>query len=113
MTLLRLAQQMSSRKALSYIGASNNTLYYTSYKKRPAPINQEVAAHAKRFSQERPAYGICRLAVVTSWELKRPVNHKQVQRICQKTGIIMPATTKKEAVKRGSRKVKASRPHEI
>ena len=48
-----------------------------------------------------------------SRKIKRRVNRKQIQRICRKTGLIAPITTKKEAVKHGSRKVVASRPYEV
>ena len=114
MILLSLAEKMSSRKALSYVGASYNMLYYRGVsKKRRTPPDSGVARLVKKVSTERPAYGTRRLAAAVSRKLQRPVNRKQVQRIGRKTGLIEPATTKKEAVRRGSRKVVTSRPYEI
>lgn len=89
-------------------------LYYQSVpKKKQTSLDDTIAKLVKRLSTKRPAYGTRRLAAMVSRELQRPVNRKQIQRICRKMGLIVPATTKKEAVKRGSRKVKASRPYEI
>ncbi len=67
----------------------------------------------KKISVERPAYGTRKLAAAVSRKTGTRVNRKQVQRICRKTGLIAPFMTKKEAVKHGSRRVKASRPYEI
>ena len=114
MMLRRLADRMSSRKALSYIGASKNMLYYKgSGKKRSAPLDSTVAKHVRRIGAERTACGTRRLATAASREIGRPVNRKQVQRICRKTGMIAPVTAKKEEVKHGSRKVKTTRPYEV
>ena len=39
MMLLKLAEQMSARKALSYIGASKNMLYYKNVPQKETNIN--------------------------------------------------------------------------
>ena len=113
MMLLSLAERMSTRKALSYVGASKNMLFYngTSKKRRPSP-DGGVADAVKKIAAGRPAYGTRRLAAAASREVGRPVNRKQVQRICRESGLIAPVTTKKEAVRHGSRKVLATRPYE-
>ena len=114
MILLSLAEKMSTRKALSYVGASKNMLFYsTASGKKRAPLDGRVAGAVKKIAAERPAYGTRRLAAAASREIKRPVNRKQVQRVCRETGLIAPVTTKKEAVKHGSRKVRAARPYEV
>ena len=114
MILRSLAERMSSRKALSYIGASYNMLYYRGVsKKRQVPVDQRIARLVKKISTERPAYGTRRLAAAVSRKTGVRVNRKQVQRICRRTGLIAPFTTKKEAVRHGSRRVEASRPYEI
>lgn len=114
MMLLSLAEKMSTRKALSYVGASKNMLFYnTASKKRRTPLDRRVAGAVRKIAAERPAYGTRRLAAAASRKIKRPVNRKQVQRICRETGLIAPITTKKEAVKHGSRKVLVTRPCEV
>ena len=105
---------MSSRKALSYVGASKNMLYYENVpKKKQTALDGRVARMVKEIGTERPAYGTRRLAAAVSRKIKKPVNRKQVQRICRRTGLVAPVTTKKEAVKHGSRKVETSRPCEV
>ena len=114
MILCRLAQRMPSRRALSYMGASNNMLYYKeSGRKGAIPLDGAVAGQVRKIGTERPSYGTRRLAAAVSRAIGRPVNRKQVQRICRKTGMIRPYTTKKEAVLHGSRKVSATRPYEV
>ena len=81
-------------------------------KKKQTSIDTKVARLVKK-SVESPAYGTRRLAASVSRKLERPINRKKVQRICRKTGLIAPITTKKEAVKHGSRKVKTTRPYEV
>ena len=81
-------------------------------RKRRVPLDRRVAARVKKIAAGRPAYGTRRLAAAASREIKRPVSRKQVQRICRESGLIAPVTTKKEAVKHGSRKVVATRPYE-
>lgn len=114
MILRRLAGRMSSRKALTYVGASRNMLYYReSGKKSSARKDDAILDLVKRIGAERPAYGTRRLAAAVSREIKKPVNRKHVQRICRKTGMIRPYTTKKDAVRHGSHKVTATRPCEV
>lgn len=114
MILRSLAKKMSSRKALSYVGASYNMPYYKGVsKKRQAPVDQKIARMVREIGTERPAYGTRRLAAAVSRRAGTRVNRKQVQRICRKTGRIAPFTTKKEAARHGSRKAGASRPYEI
>ena len=81
------------------------------HKKKQTSLDDTIAKLVKKFSTERPAYGTRRLAAMISQENQRPVNRKQIQRICRKMKSIVPVTIKKEAVKRGSRKVKASSDH--
>ena len=87
--------------------------YKQSKKKRNAKKDDSIAGHVKRASADRPAYGTRRLAALVARETKKPVNRKHVQRICRETGTILPYTTKKDAVKHGSRKVSAARPYEV
>ena len=113
MILRNLAKKMSSRKALSYIGASKNMLYYKEVSKKNAiSFDKMIAKHVEQISMERPAYGTRRLAAAISRNLKKPVNRKQIQRICRKTGMISPNTTKKAAL-HGSKKVVVNRPYEV
>ena len=56
MTLRSLARTMSTRKALSYIGASNNMYYYREGKKRNAKRDDSIAEHVRRTSAERPPH---------------------------------------------------------
>lgn len=87
MILQCLAQQMSSRKALSYVGASKNMLYYRQVsKKRHRTLDDTIAPLIKILATARPAYGTRRLAAMASRELKRPINRKHVQRICREMG---------------------------
>ena len=110
MILTKLAQRMSSRKALSYIGASYNMLYYKeSGRKRNARRDDSIAGHVRRASVARPAYGTRRLAAAIAKETRKPVNRKRVQRICRDIGTILPYTTKKDAITHGSRRVLAAR----
>lgn len=113
MILRSLAEKMSSRKALPYIGASKNMLYYAEVPRKQAALDDGVARAVKEISVERPACETRRLAAAAARRIGKPVNRKQVQRICRKTSLVAPFTTKKEAVKHGSRKVVASRPYEI
>ena len=91
MILTSVAEKMSARKALSYIGASNNMLYHVHVsKKHKTPLDDKVKNTVNKISIERPAYGTRRLAAAASKALKKPVSRKKVQRICQKTGLIPP-----------------------
>ena len=111
--IFKLTQKMSSRKALSYVGVSYNMLYYKQSKKKRNAKDDLIAGHVKRASADRPAYGTRRLAALVARETKKPVNRKHVQRICRETSTILAYTTKKDAVKHGSRKVSVAKPYEV
>ncbi|MCE2498140.1 MAG: transposase [Nitrosopumilaceae archaeon] len=81
---------------MSYVGASKNMLYYENVpRKKQTALDGRVARMVKEIGAERPAYGTRRLAAAVSRKIKKPVNRKQVQRICRKTGLIALLRPKK------------------
>ena len=96
---------MSVNKALKYCGVSRQAYYY---KKRPVErgIDAAVAKAVVRIASDRPTFGTRMLAYTATYEMRRPVNRKQVKRICKILDIKGPKLTKKQAI----RAAKAKKP---
>ena len=108
----QLTEKMSLRRSLSYAGISRNKWYHLQ-SPRNIPLKKTVSDKVQEIATQRPTYGTRRMAASVSRELNTRINRKQIQRIYQKLGWIVPRKTKNDIIKSSRTLFRPSAPNQL